>query len=230
MSQSDKSTLYQALKAEGVEFSKQFREYKTEELAAAWAELRTTRPHLPEDPSDGPAPAESNGIKLPVREADPTVMAGELTVPEGEPIRQDEQGRIWYQEEVLKAGYAKPRGRRVLRHDNPGFRTETKQIGDYTESYEVAGEARAAGEIKITLPSYQVGIFKDPRFPFKVHTYNGQQGFDLNEVRSFYGGAELVPAEIKRKYVENVLCYDIPTTIRAIQTEHRQLQLAGKVD
>jgi hypothetical protein len=38
-----------------------------------------------------------------------------------------------------------------------------------------------------------------------------------------------VPTEVKRMYVENVLCYDIRTTVRAIQTEFRQLQLAGKV-
>jgi hypothetical protein len=62
-----------------------------------------------------------------------------------------------------------------------------------------------------------------------VHVYNDKQGFDLFEVQKYYGGAELVPTEIKRIYVENVLCYDIRTTVRAIQSEFRQLQLQQKV-
>ena len=84
-------------------------------------------------------------------------------------------------------------------------------------------------EVKITLPSYQVGIYKDPRFPFKIHCYNGREGFNLFEVQRYYGGAELVPEECKRVYIENDLCYDVRTVIRAIQSEHRQLQLIGRV-
>jgi hypothetical protein len=72
-------------------------------------------------------------------------------------------------------------------------------------------------------------VYKDPRFPFKVVCYNGNEGFDLDEVQAFYGGAELVPPAIKRKYVENVLCYDIRTAVRAINEEFRQQQLAGKI-
>ena len=82
-------------------------------------------------------------------------------------------------------------------------------------------------EVKITLPSYQVGVFLDPRFPFKIHTYNGAQGFDLFDIQKYYGGSDLVPSEIKRVYVSNDLCYDIRTTIRAIQNEAREIQLKG---
>lgn len=139
--------------------------------------------------------------------------------------RVDENGLTWYQDEIRKPAYPKPRARRVLRYSNPGSVTQTVVNGNMTETFEVAGTGHTAGEIKITLPSYQVGIYSDPRFPFKIHIYNEIRGFDLFEVQEFYGGAELVPEEIKRMYVENVLCYDIRTVIRAIETEARQLDL-----
>lgn len=167
----------------------------------------------------------------PVAPKNPDEMAGvrQNSQSADEPIRTDEQGRVWYQEEVLKPAYPKPRGRRVLKYMDTGVRKETVRDGKYVEEFEVAGDLPSRpAEVKITLPSYQVGIYKDRRFPFKIHTYNGRQGFDLFEVQNYYGGAELVPMEIKKVYVENVLCYDIRTTVRAIQTEYRQLQLQGK--
>lgn len=172
------------------------------------------------------------GRTAPVREADPNEMPGQRLNTGGPdtPIRTDEQGRVWYQEEVLKPGYAKPRGRRVLQYTNRGTVQETVQDGRFIETFEVAGTGPVqTGEIKITLPSYQTGIYKDPRFPFKVHTYNGVQGFDFFEVAEYYGGLELVPATIKRMYVENVLCFDIRTTVLTIQAEFRQMQLTGRI-
>jgi hypothetical protein len=106
----------------------------------------------------------------------------------------------------------------------------TVQQGQFIETFETeTGPATHQTTTKITLPSYQVGICKDPRFPWKVHTYNGLEGFDLFDVANYYGGAELVPAECKRVYVENVLCYDMRTVIRAVQTEYRHHQLTGKI-
>jgi len=152
------------------------------------------------------------------------------TQPEDTPIRIDEMGRAWFQEEVRKPSYPKPRGRRVLKYMERGVQVETVQNGDYVETFEVAGVGSPhPAEVKITLPSYQVGIYKDPRFPFRIHCYNDREGFNFFEVCEFYGGAELVPAECKRVYVENDLCWDIRSVVRAIQNEHRQLQLMGKV-
>ena len=166
-----------------------------------------------------------------VAAADPDELPGQrLNTQGGAPIRIDETGREWYQEEVKKPSYPRPRGRRVLRYQESGVEQVTVQNGEYTETFEVAGSGPGqAAEVKITLPSYQVGIYKDPRFPFKVHTYNGMEGFDLFEVEEFYGGAELVPAAVKRIYVENHLCYDIRSVVRAIEAEHRQLQLTGRI-
>lgn len=259
MSQSEKAALYRELKEAGVTFDRHYREYSTDELSAAVAELRNrlaadgpvAEAYEPpaEDASAAEAFARMTGT-APEPEPQPTPPppAPQPAVPvarrnenelpgqrlnesvELQPIRTDEQGRVWYQEEVLKPAYPKPRGRRVLKYMDTGTKIETVKNGEYVETFEVAGDMPSRpAEVKITLPSYQVGIFKDRRFPFKVHTYNGNQGFDLTEVQDYYGGAELVPAEIKRIYVENVLCYDIRTTVRAIQTEYRQLQLTGKV-
>lgn len=185
------------------------------------------------DPVDVTSPELPGFVMPPVAPKDPDEMAGarQNTYDEWDPIRTDEEGRIWYQEEVLKPAFPKPRGRRVLTYQDAGARQVTVQDGQYTETFEVSGDPSQArlAEVKITLPSYQVGIYADRRFPFRVVTYNGMNGFHLQDVQDFYGGAELVPAEVKRAYVENVLCYDIRTTVRAIQDEHRRLQLANQL-
>ena len=252
MSQTEKAAYFKALKAAGVTFDRHYREYSTEELKAAYDKLEQAdalpEPPLPPIPQAEttitdveldaeaaqfyglPAPDTS---RVPRKAADPQEMAGQRqnSQPEEEPIRVDEFGRLWYQEEVRKPAYPKPRGRRVLTYVDTGTKQQSIKVGDYVETFEVAGdEVARVSEVKITLPSYQVGVYKDPRFPFKVHTYNGLEGFDLFGVRDYYGGAELVPADIKRVYVENVLCYDIRTTVRAIQDEYRELVLAGKVE
>lgn len=158
-------------------------------------------------------------------------MAGERLnqLEEGEPIRIDPQtGFVWFQEEVRKPAAPKPRGRRVLQYTDQGTRQETVQDGKYTETFEVAGQGvPTTGIIKVTLPSYQTGLYGDLRYPWRVHTYNGQEGFDLAEVWAFYGGEHLVPPECKTKYVSNVLCYDMRSVINAVEAEHRRLQLAA---
>ena len=206
-------------------------QFDPDAMAAAYDDfVGHDEPKVAPPPED---PAPQTGTLPPLREANPEEMAGERqnSQPEDEPIRVDEQGRIWYQEEVRKPAFPKPRGRRVLKYMDSGVEKQVVKSGDYIEEFEVAGtKGSRPSEVKITLPSYQVGIYKDPRFPFRIHVYNDNQGFDLFEVQEFYGGPELVPAEAKRKYVENVLCYDIRTTVRAIESEFRRLQLAGKVD
>ena len=195
------------------------------EQMPAWEEPESEPVRVSTPVQTRPAPRQQ-------AQADPNEMPGQRlnTKPEDEPIRIDEQGRLWYQEEVRKPAYPKPRGRRVLKYMDTGVKTETVQNGEYVETFEVAGigEARPA-EVKITLPSYQVGIYKDPRFPFKIHCYGDREGFDFFEINDYYGGAELVPDAVKRVYIENELCYDIRSVIRAIENEYRQLQLMGKV-
>lgn len=230
MGQSEKGAYYQALKAVGAEFGKPYRNYTEEELKTAFDQAVADGVI---DPDKLPAPeAERSSIKIPVAPRNPDEMAGQRqnTKHADEPIRVDpETGFVWLQEEVQKKAFAAPRGRRVLKYNDPGTVTQSVKVGEYTEEFEVAGTQQRASEAKITLPSFQVGIYKDPRHPFRIFTYNGVSGFDLFEVETFYGGADRVPKDVKRIYVANALCYDIRTVVRDIETEYRRLQLAGQV-
>jgi|GEM_PF-4197974 len=180
-----------------------------------------------------PEPEQARGY---MRDTAPTVGGLDVNEHAGitsnshgkdEVLYVDEHGNQWFQREVRKPAYPKPRGRRVLRYSDPGVKQETIKVGDYEETFEVAGDPQNSrpAEIKVTLPSYQTGIYKAPNLPFKVHTYNGARGFDLEDVQRFYGGADLVPDTVKKVYVSTDLCYDITTTIRAIKDEARELAL-----
>lgn len=272
---SEKSELYQELKAAEVELDKTYQEYTVDELKARVTSLRLSQmsddeidgaagddgpryddqdeplvedvelPPAPEVPapsgvSRGPesTPPAPPAPVAPTARRDPNEVAGQRqnTNPEMEPIRVDpDTGFIWYQEEVLKPAAPQPRGRRVLTYMDSGVQTRQHSGVDengapFTETFEVAGSGQGVQQqAKITLPSYQVGIYKDPRFPFKIHTYNGRKGFDYFDVCAYYGGSELVPADVKRTYVSNNLCFDMRTVIRNIQTAFRQLQLAGVI-
>ena len=234
MGQQDRAALYNALKAHGWEPEKRYAQYGQEELHGIALERGL-------DP--GEIIAEAIGAKeayeaqqhrpasgAPRANApDPGELPGQRQNLDPEVIRVDDEGREWYQEEVRKPSYPKPRGRRVLTYMDTGVKTETIKVGEYMETFEVAGEQPSRpSEVKITMPSYQVGIYKDPRFPFKIHTYNDREGFDLFDVHNFFGGSELVPWGVKRTYIENSLCYDIRSVVQAIQSEYRQLQLQGK--
>lgn len=231
MSSHRKSQLFNQLKAAGLTPSTSYAKYTMQqmeaELEAAGIPIPPPEPPRVIDPPvlDGPAPVRAS-------QPDPNELPGQRlnTNSLDEVIRVDEAGRKWHQEEVRKPAYPKPRGRRVLTYLDTGVRTETVKNGEYVETFEVSGEqAERPAEVKITLPSYQVGIYTDPRFPFKVHCYDGRLGFDFNEVQNYFGGSELVPEECKRVYIENELCYEIRSVVRAIQNIHRQLQLTGKL-
>jgi hypothetical protein len=237
MASQEKSDLYRQRKDSGVPLTRPYVEYTIDQLRAELTSIALQSGTTPDkEPEPAPEPEfmpEPEPMPEPIpRPRDPEEMPSQRlnTQDEDEIIRVDEQGRQWIQEEVLKPAYPKPRGRRVLTYIDTGVEQKSVQSGEYVETFEVAGKGTGRpAEVKITLPSYQVGIYKDPRFPFKVITYNGRNGFDLFDVQKYYGGAELVPVECKRTYIENVLCYDIRTVIRAIQTEHRHLQLTGRI-
>lgn len=263
-----RSELYRALKDAGVEFTRSYVTYTTEELQDAYDQLQAKLGQPVETPPEPPSQEEFNAagfaqayeqllhsedsqpevevedgrvttpaINIP-RERDPEEFPGMRlnTREEFEVIRIDELGRHWFQEEVQKPAIPKARGRRVMKYDDPGV-VKKKVIGQdgTTEEFEVAGSRRIPSEIKVTLPSYQVGIYQDPRFVFnekqffRTVTYGGREGFLLDDVEQYYGGRDLVPQEcLPRIYVDTVLCYDIRKVIRQINTEYRQMQLTGK--
>lgn len=251
MSQSEKSALYQELKRAGVKFEKEYRKYTTDELKAGVNLLRsrTGRPSVEEEMATKPVapsyeqptfeftpPQPEQRYTPPAPQQVRSELATEFRAPDTEAgIRQntrdggrlDAEGLIWYQDEIRKPSVPKARARRVLKYIDPGVTQKTITDGNFLETFEVAGTASVQSEVKITLPSYQVGLYRDPRFPFRIHIYNGVRGFDFFDVQEYYGGPELVPDECKRMYVENVLCYDIRTVVRAIETEARRLGLTN---
>lgn len=215
MSQTEKAELWSLLKENGVEFDEHYRNYSTEDLKRMLLQVRLS------NPDSTPPPPE---------EVEPQAGSRAYTPGNGEEIiRVDENGFRWLQDEVKKPAFPAPRKRRKLTYIDPGVQTQTAVNGKFIETFETAGSEVKTGEVKITMPSYQVGIYIDPRFPFKVHTYNGTRGFDLHDVFQYYGGADLVPAGIKKLYVGNDLCFDITTTVRAIRAEYRDLTLKGSI-
>jgi len=144
-------------------------------------------------------------------------------------LRVDSQGRVWYQDEVRKPAIPKPRMRRKIRYIDPGVKEVTKyrEDGFIDETFEVAGDDMKEAEYKVTLPSWQTGIYYDPRLPFRVHTYNGRRGFDMKDVMRFYGGLDLIPAAIQQAslYVGGDLCYDILKVREAMERELREATL-----
>jgi hypothetical protein len=237
MSQAEKAALWRELKERGVEFPLHYREYSQTQLEESLERLIDAEGPEPEvwaEPSvpapRAAAPQPRPQLNLPRREPDQVAGLRLNTHAEDEPLRVDENGLIWYQDEVRKAAFPKPRGRRVLDYLDPGVRTETAQTGNgYTETFEMPGDQARPSQVKITLPSHQVGIYRDPNMPFKIHLYNDNRGFDLFEVRDFYGGADLVPEDIKTVYVGQSLCYDIRTTRRAIEAEYREKLLKKEI-
>lgn len=240
MSQTEKAALYKTLKRAGITFDRHYREYSTEDFQAAVDQLQATGklppPPEPATPKfqwddvvreaskqeETPAPAPARPTP-PEEHAD--IVAGRHAYRDESPLRTDEQGNVWYREEVTKPAVPKPRARRVLDYVDPGTVVKTISNGQYTESFEVAGDQQTRRQVKITMPSYQVGVYKAPNLPFRVHVYNDNRGFDLFEVQEYYGGGDLVPSDIKRIYVGNDLCYDINSTIRTIEAEYRRFNL-----
>lgn len=241
MTQATKGALWQELKAAGVQFPLHYREYTMEQLERVKSDLEAAKnqpampqvpkPQLPQQPVPFAVPEpERPVVAAPVPTRDTEAGLRLNTHGEDEPIRIDPNGRIWYQDEVRKKSFAAPRGRRVYRYNDPGFRQQTHIEKDgSTESFEMPGDRSVPSEAKVTLPSFQVGIYRDPNSPFRVHTYADQRGFDLFDVEKFYGGPDYVPEGVKRIHVYTSLCYDIRSVVKAIKEEHRELVLRKEI-
>lgn len=236
MTQATKGALWGELKDAGVKFPLHYRDYTMAQLQKVKDDLLAKMiPAQPEPQAVPVAPVPTMPTRPAARRSEvstPDTEAGLRlnTHADDEPIRIDPNGRVWYQDEVQKKAFAAPRGRRVYRYNDPGFRQQTHIEKDgSTESFEMPGDRNIPSEAKVTLPSFQVGIYRDPSSPFRVHTYAGQRGFDLFDVEEFYGGADLVPDGVKRIHVYTSLCYDIRTVIRAVKEEHRELVLRKEI-
>ena len=149
------------------------------------------------------------------------------THKEGQPVRVDNEGRVWFQDEVMKPAIPKRRMVRKIRYTDTGVKTVERRTedGHLDERFEVSGDRQTEMEVTVTLPSWQVGIYKDPRLPFRVHVYNGVRGLSWYDVVKHYGGMDFVPSSIKRLYVGQDLCFDIRSTQDQMMQEYRDLQL-----
>ena len=248
MSAALKGFYWKQLKELGIEFERPYRNYTLAELRDSYSALveeglapaidedaaRASYQKEPERPEPQPtAPEPPNAPSVPVSAHNVHEHAAERAYSAGydeEPVRIDPVTKfIWFREEVRKPAAPRPRARRKLTYVDSGTKTMEVSDGRYVETVEVSGQQRNTGEVRITMPSYQVGVYLDPKFKdFKIHVYNDVKGFDLFDVQKFYGGADLVPAGIKRIYVGNDLCYDMLTVIRTIEEEYNRLRLQGR--
>lgn len=190
--------------------------------------------HLPSQqrPRPGLSPREQAaylGVPLEDRGQDRAGLT--FNNPADMALRVDSRGRVWYQDEVMKPAIPKPRMTRITSTVSHGVKeVETRNPdGTLNERFEVAGDENKKVEIRITTPSWQIGLYRDPRLPFMVHTYGGVAGFDYREIVAHYGGSELVPSTIKKLYVYNDLCFDIRSTRETMEKELRDMQLAGRI-
>lgn len=237
MSQAERAALYNELKAHGFEPTKHYREYTIDELRELHADIvEQPRAASVEDVMNKMAGAihdNDSSRELPQSvlvsdTADPNEMATMRRGKEDVPIRTDSAGRVWYQEEILKSSTVKPRGYRIYREIGTGTKEITVEDGQgYTETFEVPSGERKPLEVKIGVPTWQVGIYRDPRLPFKVITYRNAHGYDRKEVEAFFGGADLLPENVVDIYVGNLMCYDIRSVNTAIQREYNLLQRKG---
>lgn len=145
-------------------------------------------------------------------------------------IRVDSQGRVWYQDEVMKPAIPKPRMTRRQRYIDPGVQEiqTTRPDGGLDETFEIAGTEKREMTVVTTVPSWQVGIYHDERFPFRVVTYNGIEGFLRTDVAAFYGGSKMIPPTIETTYVGQSLCYDMRTARITMEEEYRNEVLRNR--
>jgi hypothetical protein len=215
MAATERSELWQALKEINYPFKKKYAEYTAEELRAIHDSLLRQ------------AEAKT-GVRGSVQ--DKTELPTQRRADELAPIRTDTRGRVWFQEEIQKSSLAKPRGYRIFREIGTGVKDVTIDSGDgYTETIEVADGSRKPLEVRVGIPTWQVGIYKDPQFPFRVVEYRSARGFMRHDVEEFFGGPDVLPEGITAIHVGNLLCYPIREVIVAIQREYNQLQKKGSV-
>jgi hypothetical protein len=166
------------------------------------------------------------GVPLDDRGADRAGLTLNTHDAKIDPVRVDFLGRVWYLDEIMKSAIPQPRMvRKTKSISNNVEVVKTKRPdGGLDETFEVAGQQKHEIEIRTTMPSYQVGVYRDPRFPFRIHQYGGRRGFDYEEVRDFYGGLDLIPTTLKEKttYIGMDLCFDLNATRDQIERAYRE--------
>lgn len=216
MASTDRSELWNALKGINYPFKKKYQDYTVEELKAIYAHVLDQQ-------------AARTGVAGGAKDHDelPTQRRADVMTP----IRTDERGRVWYQEEIQKSSLAKSRGYRVFREIGTGVKKVTLPADSegFTETIEVPDGSTKPLEVRVGIPTWQVGIYKDPQFPFRIVEYRSARGFMRQDVEEFFGGPDVLPEGVTAIHVGNLLCYPIREVVVAIQREYNQLQKKGSV-
>jgi hypothetical protein len=139
-------------------------------------------------------------------------------------LRIDSRGMVWFRDEVMKPAIPQKRMRRKVKTVTSNIEEvhTYRPDGGIDETFEVAGDEQHEIEIKISMPTSQVGIYVDPRMPFKIHQYGNKRAFDYDEVVRFYGGLMQIPSSITTIYVDIDLCFDIASVRDTMEKEYRE--------
>ncbi|QIN93926.1 hypothetical protein HWD16_gp43 [Microbacterium phage Arete] len=233
MTQAERKAAWDRLIELGWVPNKHYRDYNQADLELRLQQMSAAgiTPESVERPDGAPDPSE---IRFQadvdhLRETPPDTVPGLRLNTHGDekPLRIDDDGKVWYRDEITKASYPKERGKRVIEYIDPGVRTQVirDSNGSIVESFEMPGDQHRVSQAKISLPAYQVGLYRDPALLgefFRIHVYQERRGFDLFDVEKYFGGKHQIPSVCKRIYVDTVLCYDIDSVIQAIQDEYRE--------
>ena len=232
MTQAERKAVWDRLVNSGWAPAKHYREYTQADLEYELRkrEISGAAPQ-PQSEETGPAPedfrfqADVDALRETPADTVPGLRLN--THGDEKPLRIDEDGKVWYKDEITKASYPKERGKRVIEYIDPGVKTQVVRDsnGSIVESFEMPGDQHRISQAKISLPAYQIGLYRDPTLLgefFKIHVYQENRGFDPFDVEKFFGGRHQIPATCKRKYVDTVLCYDIDSVLQAIQDEYRE--------
>jgi hypothetical protein len=146
-----------------------------------------------------------------------------------DPLRVDSRGMVWFKDEVAKPAIPKRRMRRKVKTVTANVEEiqTYRPDGGLDETFEIAGDEQHEIEIKISMPASQVGIYVDPRMPFKIHQYNGRRAFDHEEVIRYFGGSDFVPSTVKTIYIDIDYCYEITSVRDTIERIYREQTLRG---
>jgi hypothetical protein len=236
MTQEERKGLWDQLLAEGWSPTKHYRDHSVQELRDNLAAVRRSKVTHNDPVSDGTEfrmQAELDALRETPADTVPGMRTNTHLASE-KPIRIDDDGKIWYQDEIRKPGMAKERGKRHLTYTDPGVKTVHVRDanGSIVESFEMPGDDKKESRATIALPAYQIGLYRDPAVLgefFKIHVYNEQRVFDIFDVERYFGGRHMIPATCKRAYADTALGYDIDSVIQAIQDEYREKVLKGEI-
>ena len=246
MTQAERKALWDELKEAGFTFTKHYRDYSIPELQESVEQVRQRTAARARSVAENPEDELSFDFAqseiqfqadidiLREQPADRVPGLRTNTHAGEKPIRIDENGRVWLQDEIRKPSIPTERGKRVLDYVDPGVKTVHVRDGNgsIVESFEMPGDSKKISQARISLPAYQIGCFRDPALLgqfFKIHVYNEKMVFDFFDVERYFGGKHMIPQTVQREYTDTMLGFNIESVLQAIQDEYNDKILKGEI-